>query len=160
MMPSIYGLYDGQGRLRYIGKANDPTARLASHMRDMKRRHGPLQNWLRKHGIPEMRVLISDSADWRNDEKMLIAEARTRGEKLLNVAEGGDEPYCPIEVRAANGAAIAKAIHSDAKRRRFWELKRSLGEAVRRGFASQTLIERMKRRPDVFGDILVNAKIV
>lgn len=108
-MAAIYGLYAPDGELIYIGKANNPAKRLSSHSRDASRRHTPLYNWMRKHGAPEMRVLVSDCADWRDDERRLIAEARARGECRLNVADGGDEPHCPTEVRAANGKRAADA---------------------------------------------------
>lgn len=38
MMASIYGLYGADGRLRYIGKAENPANRIKSHMRDARRR--------------------------------------------------------------------------------------------------------------------------
>jgi hypothetical protein len=106
-MASIYGLYDCDGALRYIGKANDPAKRLKGHMRDRQRRRSPLYDWLNKHGLPEMRVIEQDCADWCEAERRLITDARVRGEKLLNVADGGDEPHCPVEVRRRNGRHLA-----------------------------------------------------
>lgn len=154
-MASIYGLFDNQGRLRYIGKADKPAERLKGHMRETRRR-SPLYDWLRKHGLPEMRVLEADCLDWREAERRLIAEARERGDKLLNLADGGDEPHCPREVRARNGAANARAIHSDPKRRRIWELKRSLGSALKQGYVSNETRAKMRKaavdRPDLFGE--------
>ena len=104
-MAEIYGLFDASGGLRYIGKANNSAKRLSGHMRDARRRRTPVYDWINKHGRPEMRVLhiCRDGEDWRIIEKRLIAEARERGERLLNLADGGDEPFCPIEVRRANG---------------------------------------------------------
>lgn len=104
--PSIYGLYDKQGRLRYIGKANHPGRRLAGHMRASKKLKSPLYDWIRKHGQPEMRVLEADCADWRASERAFIASARLAGLPLLNLADGGDEPFCPPEVRAAHGRRL------------------------------------------------------
>lgn len=104
-MAYIYGLCDADGTLRYIGKANNVEKRLASHMREVGRRDYPLYRWIAKRGRPLVVVLheCGDGEDWREVERRLIAEARARGEKLLNVADGGDEPHCPIEVRRANG---------------------------------------------------------
>lgn len=93
--------------MRYIGKANNPSLRLKGHMREVRRRRTPLYDWLGKHGWPEMRILERDCADWREAERRLIAAARVRGERLLNVADGGDEPHCPLSVRRANGRLVA-----------------------------------------------------
>lgn len=103
-MSNIYGLFDQDGNLRYIGKANDPEHRLRCHVRDSLSggRNYPVNHWIRKNGIPALRVLEADCADWRESERRLIAEARARGEKLLNVADGGDEPHCSPEQRKAN----------------------------------------------------------
>ena len=114
-MASIYGLYDSAGQLRYIGKANAPEVRLRGHMRDAKRRKTPLYSWINKHGQPTLRVLESDCQDWRASEKRLIAEARERGERLLNLAAGGDEPHCPTEVRAENGMRSVTAFRTGTK---------------------------------------------
>lgn len=105
-LPSIYGLFDKNGRLRYIGKANVPANRLKGHMRDSTKRNTPLYAWIRKHGIPEMRVIEADCQDWREAERRHISEAIARGEKLLILAPGGDEPYCPTEVRSENAKRL------------------------------------------------------
>lgn len=135
-MASIYGLYDQSGALRYIGKANDPEARLKGHVYDMSKKKSALYNWMRKNGVPQMRVIEHDCADWEESERRLIAEARERGDKLLNIADGGDQPYCSPEVRAENGRKNAKAIHSSPERKRFWLIKRNLAQAIRDGFLS------------------------
>lgn len=158
----IYGLFDpATDELRYIGKANDSAKRLASHLRDSRRRDTPVYRWIRKladaGAVPVLRVLESTD-DWRTSEICLIAEARARGERLLNVADGGDEPACPTEVRAENGRKNAAAIHGDPKRRRIWELKRALGEAVRDGYANNGTRQKMReaamRCPEIFGEWL------
>jgi hypothetical protein len=101
-MACIYGLYDKQGRLLYIGKANDAQARLKSHMRDSVRRHTPLYCWIRKHGSPSVVVLEADCVDWQSSEQRLIAEAKANGIALLNLAPGGDQPLCDTETRRKN----------------------------------------------------------
>lgn len=113
----IYGLYDKSGMLRYIGKTNDTEARLKSHMHAAKTRKTPVYDWIRKHGKPELRVIESNCADWVEAERRLISEARARGERLLNVADGGDEPACPPHVRKQNAAAMQKHPNTIAQRK-------------------------------------------
>lgn len=133
---NIYGLFGHDGRLRYIGKANDPAARLASHLRDSRRRQTPLYAWIRKHGCPAMRLLEANCADWREAERRLIAEARARGDDLLNIADGGDEPHCSVAQRAENGRANAAKLHANPRARRVWELKKAIGTGLKRGYVS------------------------
>lgn len=115
-MASIYGLYDDKGRLRYIGKANDPTARLKTHISDARRHNRPVCAWINKHGSPVMRVLEANCADWRESERRLIAEARKRGDRLLNLADGGDEPHCPLETREENARKMQAHPNTIAQR--------------------------------------------
>lgn len=159
-MVVIYGLFDNEGNLRYIGKANNHHARLKSHMRDARRRNTPLYSWLRKHGAPEMRVIRECGDDWRDAEREEIAHARARGERLLNLADGGDEPFCPPHIRAENGRRVAKSRTSTPKQKRFWELKQQLAVLLKRGYVSAATIEKMKGRPDIFGAILQNAAAI
>jgi len=155
-LPSIYGLYDSRGKIRYIGKANNPSDRLKGHMRDMHRRDTPLYRWLRKNGQPTMRILEAECRDWREAERRLIAKARECGEKLLNVADGGDEPHCPISVRAKNGAATAKAIQSNPSRKRLWQIKLQLGRALKDGVVMNSTRQKMRllaaKVPSIFGE--------
>jgi hypothetical protein len=110
MGTSIYGLCCPlTGELRYIGKANDPAKRLDQHMRDSRSRATPLYSWIRKHGKPALVVLEADCPDWREAERRLIAKGRLDGLRLLNIADGGDEPHCPTSVRAANALLAVKA---------------------------------------------------
>lgn len=109
--PSIYGLVDPRdGAVRYLGKANNPAARFKGHLRDSRRRQTPVYCWMRKLAgmglAPTLTVIEADCVDWRESERRLIAEARVRGDRLLNVADGGDEPHCPIEVRRANARRL------------------------------------------------------
>ncbi len=153
---SIYGLADSEtGEVRYIGKANDPEARLKSHMRDSRRRDTPVYRWIRKHGRPNLVILVDGCADWKADESRMIAEARARGDRLLNVADGGDEPLCSTEVRAANGRKVAALRVSTPDKKRLYELKRSLGQSLKDGFVSDVTRGKMrelaKLHPHMFG---------
>jgi hypothetical protein len=153
-MACIYGLYDASGKLRYIGKANDPAKRLKSHLRDSARRNTPLYAWVRKHGVPEMRVIVDHCEDWRADERRLIAEHRANG-RLLNLADGGDQPKSTKAQLAKAGQAAAIARQSTPTKRRFWELKRALGHLLRDGAVSERTKGKMRAaavsRPDLFG---------
>ena len=154
-MDSIYALCCPiTGAIRYIGKAKDPSKRLVGHLRDSLRKQTPVYRWMRKLGqAPEMRVLML-AWDWRGAERQLIAQARADGERLLNIADGGDEPFCSTEQRAKNGKANAAAIHSDAKRKRFWSLLQRLGVGLNKGYVSEETKAKMRaaaaRRPDLF----------
>ncbi|MBO9624156.1 MAG: GIY-YIG nuclease family protein [Sphingomonas sp.] len=154
----IYGLFDSTGALRYVGKARDAKARLKDHMRECRghRRRTPLYDWLRKHGVPEMRLLEADCVDWREAERRHISEARARGERLLNIADGGDQPHCPAEIRARNGAANAAAIHGDPLKKRIWNAKRALAQGLRQGMVMNSTRAKMReaahRLPHLFGE--------
>lgn len=102
----IYGLTcPDTGSIRYIGKANNLAKRLASHLRDARTRTTPVYCWITKlvsDGKRPGLVVLEDAQDWVEAERRLIAVSRARGDRLLNVADGGDEPFCSTEVRAAN----------------------------------------------------------
>ena len=148
----IYGLADPRdGRIRYIGKANDVAKRVRQHLRETRRRY-PLYRWiaeLRTLGlVPTASVLATVPADaWQNTERSLIATYPD----LLNLAEGGDEPHCSIEVRAANGRKNAHA-----RNRRLWYIKLQIGIALKAGRVREStrakLREVARKRPDLFGE--------
>lgn len=157
---AIYGLCDPiTGRIRYVGKANDPVTRLAGHLRETRRRT-PVYDWiaaLRRAGRTPVLQIIEWCCfrDWEARERFWIAELAPVT-RLLNLAEGGDQPQCSAEVRAVNGRRNARAVHDDPRRRRIWELKRSLGQALRQGYVSEATKAKMRlvamKRPDLFGD--------
>lgn len=136
-MASIYGLFDQAGRLKYIGKAECPKRRLKKHMAEIGRRRTPLYSWLAKHGEPEMRVLERDCQDWREAERRLIREARERGDDLLNLADGGDEPFCSTEQRRHNAQALNARYAADPVMEFIRNAKRTLGQALVRGDLSE-----------------------
>lgn len=152
---SIYGLYAPCGELLYVGKANDPKSRLKGHMRDSRRRNTPLYCWIRKHGAPEMRVLAENCDDWKAEERRLITEARARGEARLNVADGGDEPFCSDETRRKNGLKLAERIANDPEFARIRELKRAIKASLRSGGVSNDRRARLRAiaaiDPKMFG---------
>lgn len=121
-MASIYALCDPDtAEVRYIGKANDPEKRLLGHIRDAKVRQTPVYAWIRKltaAGLaPEMVVIRRGCKDWKAEERALIAAGRALGLRLLNVADGGDEPFMTREQRARNGSATLAAIRTGIERK-------------------------------------------
>ncbi len=154
-MAAIYGLFDGDGNLRYIGKAENPERRLNGHMREVHRRQTPLYSWLAKHGRPELRVLEADCPDWRASERRLIREARARGERLLNIADGGDEPHCPVELRRENARRLNQRLADDPQLRFLRDAKRTLSKALKDGRLREETKEKMRRiailMPGMFG---------
>lgn len=154
----IYALCDpDSGAIRYIGKANDSRKRLKSHLFETRRK-SPLYDWiasLRTQGKTPVLTVLMSAWDWREAEKLVIAQYRAEG-KLLNLADGGDEPKCSREQRAINGRNNAKAIHSDPQRRKIWKLKQQLGDGLRRGLLPDSVKDKMRqaaiKRPDLFGN--------
>lgn len=155
----IYGLYDPRdGALRYIGKANDSAKRLKSHFRDSRRRDTPVYRWFRKLaelGLYPSLKIIETTEDWRDAERRLIAEARARKDRLLNVADGGDEPFCPPEVRAENGRRVAQMLTDNPAAKRIWQRKRMLGSLLKSGHVMNKSRAKMREAariaPHIFG---------
>lgn len=148
----LYGLADPRtGDIRYVGKSKNPEKRLRQHIRDRNRRpHYPVSRWIRSllsEGVsPSLTVLWKGpESEWKDAERSEIAKRRATG-KLLNVADGGDEPFCSPEQRALNGAKVAKI--RDARK---WRLMRDLGCMLKRGLVSERTKAKMRARPDVFG---------
>jgi hypothetical protein len=153
----IYALCDPDtDQVRYIGKANDSAKRLKGHLVETRRK-SPLYDWigsLRAQGkIPTLQVLMV-AWDWQAAEKLVITQYRENG-RLLNLADGGDEPKCSKATRAANGRANSAKVHSDPVRRHIWEIKKNLGLALRQGYLSEEVKAKMRLaanlRPDMFG---------
>jgi hypothetical protein len=130
---SIYGLYDKSGKLRYIGKANNPEKRLKGHLREAfnRQRQTPVYDWIRKHGCPEMRVLEADCEDWEASERRLIAEHREAGAELLNVAEGGDQPPLDRENCSVNGHILNAMLRDNGIIGKVTRYKRKMGRLRR-----------------------------
>jgi len=129
MFVEIYGLCDPDtGELRYIGKANNAEARLKSHIRDARRRRTPVYIWMNrltdKGKRPSLRILQTVCADeWEQAEREAIATARANGVRLLNLAEGGDQPFCSREVRSRNGSRTSQTRHYFV-----WFASRTMGQ--------------------------------
>ena len=142
----IYALCDPDTqRIRYIGKAKNAAKRLKSHLAEKRRTHYPVYRWiakLRSEGrMPVLRILETcNESDWKQREIALIASHPN----LLNVAEGGDEPFCSKETRAQNGRNLARAIQADPFRKRVQELKLAISRSLRSGHCSETAKEKLR----------------
>ena len=154
----IYALcHPDTGEVRYIGKANNPASRLKQHLRET-RRATPVYSWigkLRSEGkTPSMQVMAAAFGDWQECEKALIAQHREGG-RLLNLALGGDEPFCPTGVRADNGRANAKLRVSTPLKQKIYKLKQALGVALKHGYVSEETKAKLRlaaiRKPALFG---------
>lgn len=155
-MALIYALRDPRTDcIRYVGKANDLRARLASHLRDSRRRRTPVCDWIRslmrKGLVPRIELLeqVEDSS-WQSAEMRLIAQHREGNPDLLNLAPGGDQPYCSPAVRAENGRKVAAS-----RNQRVWRLKLAMGHALLQGYVSGGTKQKLRlaaaKRPDLFG---------
>lgn len=147
----IYGLHDPDtGELRYIGKANNLKKRLASHIRDSRARDTPLYMWIRKltaqGKCPEIRLIAESDADsWESVERAQIAAARESGLWLLNLAKGGNQPFCPIETARANAIALNKRLNDATdKEKKIAAVKRRMGQFLRAGVVNERTKEKMR----------------
>jgi hypothetical protein len=164
MTIEIYGLIDPvSGEIRYVGKANNSNARLKNHLSE-SRRKTPVYRWidkLRTLGMqPSMVVLeVCRPDNWQEAEIRLIAEYRNRGNRMLNVAAGGDEPYCSKEVRANNARINSRSRVDTPLKRRIYNLKREIGQALIKGYVSEESKEKIRYaatiKPEWFGSLLV-----
>lgn len=138
----IYVLIDPRdGLIRYVGKSTCAQRRFNQHLKETRRDY-PVYRWiakLRSEGLAPLLKIerVCGQNDWKDAEREVIARERAASRKLLNVADGGDEPYCPTEVRAANGRANAKKRVSDPGKAKIWELKQMLGVALKHGWVSE-----------------------
>jgi hypothetical protein len=90
----IYALVDpATGKIRYVGKSNDPEKRLRSHLQDETGPNKDKRSWLKQLSIsgqkPELHILEEVSLEnWKERERWWIAEMKRRGEPLTNISEG------------------------------------------------------------------------
>jgi hypothetical protein len=155
----IYALCDPDtGETRYIGKAKCSTLRLKRHLSDRTRLKYPVYNWINKLAVsgkrPSMKVLELAN-DWREAERRLIAKARADGCRLLNVAEGGDEPHCSPENRTANAKKMNVVFQPGTVGAHLRERKRYITHAISRGEVSNLTRAKLRaaaqKHPDIFG---------
>lgn len=158
-MAEIYALCHPTTReVRYIGKANDSAKRLKSHLRDMRTRDYPVYRWMRKlaaSGLCPVVKVLETTENWREAEMRLIEQSRARGDRLLNVADGGDEPACSPETRSANGRALNAMLRANPLQAKLRDLKRLLMTNIRQGRGSNytrlSLRASADANPKLFG---------
>ncbi len=157
----LYTLSDPRdGNVRYIGKAVNAQKRLASHLRDARRRKTPVYVWLNELRalalLPVLLVVETCSAEnWETRERALIAEARAKGVALLNVANGGNEPFCPTETRRLNGPKAAVARVRTPEMAWIYAIKRKIGIDLKQGYITEAAKEKLRSAarncPELFG---------
>jgi hypothetical protein len=94
----IYALVDPRApeQIRYVGKANDTTARMKAHVYLAKcKATNPRLCWiqalLNAGIIPEVQVLEAVITEkWQSREQFWIAYFRASGHRLTNTTDGGD----------------------------------------------------------------------
>lgn len=157
----IYGLTDEHGTVRYVGKSVDVARRLAQHLSESDRQY-PVYAWIRKQrrrNFPVGLVVLASALgpDWQPLEKTIIRQYREEGFKLLNVADGGDEPHmtleqrralgrkikCPLAVRQANGRKVFASIQADPIRAKLHRLKLRLSLDWQKGLLPDAVKSRL-----------------
>lgn len=130
----IYGLAcPDTGEVRYIGKAVNTRKRYDSHMRE-RRRRTPLYDWLgsmRSKGKAPVMVELASAFDWEATERTIIAQYRADGAKILNVADGGDQPKSNSDRNRENAAKQNARRTSDPIAYANHSLLRAAGQMVR-----------------------------
>lgn len=90
----IYALCEPEtGEIRYIGKSNDPNARLSGHIRDeeINRRTNWIKHLRARGKAPELSVLLEiPLPEWGTWERAFIKFFRGAGCDLVNATDGGD----------------------------------------------------------------------
>lgn len=93
----IYGLWDCNYNLRYIGKSLNSKIRYKEHIKRAKEKYSNSHkaNWIRQllsQGLePQLEILEECNEDnWQEKEKAWIKEAKEKGIKLTNMTYGGD----------------------------------------------------------------------
>lgn len=129
--------------------------RFKGHLRDASRRDYPVYNWINSRLSDNIKIGITviacaNADGWCEVESDIIKQYREYG-RLLNVADGGNQPSCPPYVRASNAKHAAKT-----RNKRLWFLKRALGDSLKRGFVSEETKDGMRSlaviNPKQFGE--------
>ncbi len=157
---SIYALCDPiTEEIRYIGKANHPEKRLKGHMRETRRR-SPLYDWMGKlqgeGKVPKMIILeVCDETEWELIERKRIFENRLLGTRLLNLADGGDQPKTTREQLSKNAVALNERLRNDPVASKIRTIKRMLSSALKKGYVLESTREKMReaarKNPKMFG---------
>lgn len=91
----IYSLSDSTG-VRYIGKSNDPIARLKNHIKESRRRNkyrkdSWIKSLLNSGNLPILNIIEEiEVEDWKSREAYWINFYKDQGCRLVNGTEGGE----------------------------------------------------------------------
>lgn len=113
------------GRMRYVGKSDDPARRLKQHLKDGRKRGGIRETtekdrWIRSllsRGLqPQIRILEEvPESRWESAERGWIKRLKSAGYPLTNSAPGGN--YVPPSRRSpgrqARGSARSRGPRRD-----------------------------------------------
>ena len=109
----IYALSDPRnGRVRYVGKSDDPQKRLLNHIHNavVQRKRNHRANWIRQvvasGGQPVVAILESGTGDWQAVEQRWIAHFKQAGADLVNSTSGGEGMH---NLREETRARLAEA---------------------------------------------------
>lgn len=99
--------------------------------------------------------VVGVAENWMEAERSLIGVLRAKGVALLNVAPGGNQPYCPLETAKENGRALARKLSSDRSLERVRSLNQAISGGLKSGLISNSARAKLRRaaaiRPDLFG---------
>jgi hypothetical protein len=145
------------GDIRYIGKANNAAKRLASHKRDARMRRTPVYDWMNKlkaDGLEPILIVLEEADDWATSERQWIAAAREADCRLLNLADGGDQPKSnPEQLRRAAATMNAKRPHNVMIAMRIME-----GSVRSAGILGDEAVEHAKARLSWFKDVVATVR--
>jgi hypothetical protein len=152
----IYGIVDSAtGRVVYVGKANDVQVRWKGHLADCVRKDNRLYRWMRQQfeenqpvSVVELASAISE--DWQALEVAMIAQYRDDGD-LLNMADGGNQPYIDIPTCRKNAVKLNERRKNDPLFRRAWEIKRAMGGHLR-------FLRREGADPEMYNKVVAKLK--
>ena len=94
MKTYIYGLVDPEtGKMRYVGKSNNPKVRYQYHLQD-KKTNPHKTAWicgLSERGLKPELVILEETTQkqWEERERYWIKRYRDEGAPLVNILEGG-----------------------------------------------------------------------
>lgn len=139
-MTYIYALIDPRTKkIRYIGKANDPTQRLSGHINYCKNHTSHTSNWIRQLTDANLRPDIAiiecvKKNKWQERECYWIKYFRKMGCSLTNSTDGGEGCTNPSKTtrQKMREAALGKIISKETKEKlRLINTGRKVSDAAR-----------------------------